>query len=355
MEVLREGYQIPFLAPPPLSLQPQEFPSYLGNQEKWETLQKEVEDMLTKGAIEPVVDQLPGFYNRLFLVQKASGKWRPVLDVSRLNTFVRKTKFSMESTRSVLAAIQEGDWLTTVDMKDAYFHVPIHPTSRRFLRFVFAGQVYQFRALCFGLSTAPKVFTRVLAPLAKMVHLAGFRIILYLDDWLILAKSPQEMERALKFILDLALNLGIIINEEKSQLTPTQVGTYLGMIINTSRFWVFPTLKRIDNALSTFIEFRNSKKSPAKKWMKVLGHMSSLEQFIPGARLRMRPLQFYLKSAWNRLFLPDSSLIDLPDNLLPEIEWWIHRSRLSQGVSLSPQNPSLSFMSDASDTGWGQR
>ena len=48
-----------------------------------------------------------------------------------------------------------------------------------------------------------------------------------------------------------------------------------------------------------------------------------------------------------------SSLIDLPDNLLPEIEWWIHRSRLSQGVSLSPQNPSLSFMSDASDTGWG--
>ena len=187
VEVLKEGYSIPFEHQPPTTDVPQEYPSYLGNKEKFQALQAEVLEMLQKGAIEPVTQLGPGFYNRLFLVKKASGAWRPVLDVSRLNKFVKKTRFSMETTQSVISAIRREDWMVSMDMKDAYFHVPIHPESRKYLRFVFNGKTYQFRALCFGLSTAPQVFTRVLAPFAKFVHLAGIRIILYLDDWLVMA------------------------------------------------------------------------------------------------------------------------------------------------------------------------
>ena len=173
------GYQIPFVTEPPTSPIPVEFPSYLGNQEKFLALEEAVLEMLRKRAIEEVSEVKEGFYNRLFLVKKATGEWRPVLDVSRLNVFVQKTKFSMETTQSVLASIQRNDWMVTMDMRDAYFHVPIHQESRPFLRFVFNSKVYQFRALCFGLTTAPQVFTRVLAPLAKIAHLAGIRIILY--------------------------------------------------------------------------------------------------------------------------------------------------------------------------------
>ena len=154
VEVLQNGYQIPFKTQPPTSENPIEFPSYLGNQEKLKALNKEVQEMLQKGAIEPVEHPDSGFYNRLFLVKKASGNWRPVLDVSRLNKFVKKTKFSMETTQSVLLAIQEQDWMISMDMKDAYFHIPIHPNSRKYLRFVFEGRTYQFKALPFGLSTA---------------------------------------------------------------------------------------------------------------------------------------------------------------------------------------------------------
>ena len=119
--------------------------------------------MLAKGALKIAFDPGPGFYSRLFLVEKASGGWHPVIDLSHLNEFVHLTRFKMETVTSVLLSVREGDFLASLDPKDAYFQIPIHPSSRKLLRFTSEGAVYQFRALCFGLSTASQVFTRVFA------------------------------------------------------------------------------------------------------------------------------------------------------------------------------------------------
>ena len=67
-------------------------------------------------------------------------------------------------------------------LKDAYLEIPVRPDSRRYLRFVADGQVYQFKALCFGLSTAPQVFTRVLSPVSVILHDVCVQILRYLDD-----------------------------------------------------------------------------------------------------------------------------------------------------------------------------
>ena len=77
----------------------------------------------------------------------------------------------METPKSVLEAVREDDFMFSIDMTDAYFHVPVHVDDRKFLRFVYDGEVYQFRNLCFGLCTAPQVFTRVLAPVGKILRL----------------------------------------------------------------------------------------------------------------------------------------------------------------------------------------
>ena len=114
---------------------------------------------MAKGVLEIVSDPDPGFYSRLFLVEKASGGWRPVIDLSPLNEFVHQTPFRMETPNSVLLAVRKNDFLVSIDLKDAYFQIPVHPSSRKLLRFVSNDTVYQFRALCFGLSTAPQVFT----------------------------------------------------------------------------------------------------------------------------------------------------------------------------------------------------
>ena len=190
--VLRDGYRVPFLdSPPPLSCTPVSFLTYRAGSPR----AQEVEAMLAKGALEIARDPGPGFYSRLFLVEKASGGWRPVIDLSHLNEFVQLTRFKMETVASVLLSVREGDFLASLDLKDSCFQIPIHPSSRKLLRFTLEGTVYQFRALCFGLSTAPQVFTRVFAAVSAWAHSHGIRLLRYLDDWLILSSSEWEAKQ----------------------------------------------------------------------------------------------------------------------------------------------------------------
>ena len=155
--------------------------------------------MLAKGALEIARDPDPGFYSRLFLVEKASGGWRPVIDLSHLNEFVQLTPFKTETVASVLLSVRERDFLAFLDLKDAYFQIPIHPS----LRFTSKGTVYQFRALCFRLSTAPQVFTRVFAAVSAWTHSHGIRLLRYLDDWLVLSSSEREAKQAVQSLFSL--------------------------------------------------------------------------------------------------------------------------------------------------------
>ena len=78
----------------------------------------------------------PGFYSRLFFVPKKSGGHRPIIDLSILNRFLIIPKFKMESVHSIRAALDQGSFVFSLDLSDAYFHIPIHPRSRKFLRFM---------------------------------------------------------------------------------------------------------------------------------------------------------------------------------------------------------------------------
>ena len=106
----------------------------------------------------------------LFVLWKTSGSWCPVIDLSHLTRFVDVSHFQMETIQSVLLSVRQGDWMTSIDLKEAYLQVQLHPDSRHFLRFVSKGHVFQFKALCFGLSTALQVFSRVMAPVSAILH-----------------------------------------------------------------------------------------------------------------------------------------------------------------------------------------
>ena len=133
--------------------------------------------------------------------------------------------------------------MISIDLKDVYLQIPIHHDSRKFLRFVVDSKVYQFRALCFGLLTAPQVFMRVMAPVSVMLHSQGVRMLRYLNDWLVLASPHQEVLLARDSVLQLCSQLGIVVNLEKSCLIPSQKVTYLGMVLVSPSFRAFLTEK----------------------------------------------------------------------------------------------------------------
>ena len=81
--------------------------------------------------------------------------------------------------------------MLSIDLKDACFQIPIYLDFQLYLRFCFEGCVYQFRALCFCLSMAPRVFTGVFSLILEWAHLRGVRLLHYLDDWLVIAESQS--------------------------------------------------------------------------------------------------------------------------------------------------------------------
>ena len=90
------------------------------------------------------------FYNRLFLVPKPNKKWRPILDLSQLSVYLQTNTFKIETPETIRVSLQKGEWVTSLDFSDAHFHIPIHPRSRKYLRFFLNSKAYQFTALPFG-------------------------------------------------------------------------------------------------------------------------------------------------------------------------------------------------------------
>ena len=192
VQILCYGYRIPFRSRPPLSHVPIPLPSYSPNSIRGLALSDAVSALVEKEAIE-IDPSSPGFYSRLFVTPKVTGGWRPVIDLSRLNGWVELSSFHMETAQSVLQSLRPGDWMVSLDLQDAYLQVPVHAASRCYLRFCVGDAVFQFRALCFGLSSAPQVFTRVMAPILSIMHRHGFRLLRYLDNWLVLGSTFQEL------------------------------------------------------------------------------------------------------------------------------------------------------------------
>ena len=225
MEVLRFGYCIPFLRVPPLSKEPIPMASYFPTSTTGIALEEVTLSFVEKGAVELAPLPSPGFYSRMFVVWKTSGSWRPVIDLSVFNRFVLKTPFKMETIQSVLLSVRQGDWMVSIDPKEAYLQVPVHPDSCKYLRFVAFGKPYQFRALCFSLSTAPQVFTRVVTPISTILHSLGIRMCRYLDDWLIQASSRETVLQALSTVLSLCQELGVYSKHGEIELCPSSEGS----------------------------------------------------------------------------------------------------------------------------------
>lgn len=156
------GYQIDFDSCPVQQHIPREIP--FSDNEKI-LVDIEIQTLLKKGAIFPSFHEEGQFISTIFIVPKPNGKFRPVINLKYLNYFVTYEHFKQETFSVVLELIQKNDFFTSIDLKDAYFSIPVHPSFQKYLKFSWQGQLYKFVCICFGLASAPRVFTKVLKPI----------------------------------------------------------------------------------------------------------------------------------------------------------------------------------------------
>ena len=320
-----------------------------------EVLLEEVHSLLRKNAIElvPRGQERQGWYGHYFLVPKKTGDLRPILNLKPLNKKLVVDTFTMETLRQVIVAVSPGEWLAAIDLKDAYFHVPIHPSHKKFLRFAINGQCYQYRVIPFGLATSPRVFTKVLAPVMAHIRLRGVHIHPYLDDLLVRAESPELLQESLNIALDVLLQSGYMINVKKSQLIPTQDLRYIGGQINTAIGRVSLPKDRREVLTKLAASFKVGQYKTARTWLQLLGFMASTILVVRMARMRMRPIQLFVLSKWTYPQDLFRTLIMVPRFLLVHIQWWANPDNLSQGFPLSPPNVDHVLTTDSSGDGWG--
>ena len=352
LNIITNGYVLPFRSKPNLIRFPLILSEYKA-QQKDQALATCIQSLLSKNAIERVENvKSLGFYSRLFLVPKPHQRWRPVIELSRLNTFLHVEKFKMETPESIRTSLVPGEWVSSIDLSDAYLHIPIHPNSRKYLRFCYKAQVFQFTSLPFGLATAPQVFTMIVKEVKLMALSRGLRIHQYLDDWLIRSQSQEESQRDTQAVVDLTQSLGWIINQEKSELKPTQVFSFVGYEYQLDSALVRPTHERWLKLQDLILRLKSKRVLTARCLMSLIGLLASTEKMVPEGRLHMRPFQFHLKEHWR---YPQSldNLLPWTEAIVAHLDWWQNPTNVMKGADLHPKDHSIQLFTDASNEGWG--
>ena len=238
--MLREGYQIPFIKPPPLSLSSIVVSSYSQDSPRGQALAKEVSNFLLKGAIEPTTP-----FSRLLQSPIRCSECFGVMASCDRPFHIQHLREGHElsdgdrQVKSVLLSIRQNNWMVSINLKEAYLQIPIHQASRRYLRFVALQRVFQFKALCFGFSTAPQVFTRVMVPVSRILR----------QDPKVLrqfAESSTSLEECLRASDKTGIMLSTRHYSESREVSivPKHIATYLGMVLNSQTYRASPTQER---------------------------------------------------------------------------------------------------------------
>ncbi|CAG9132569.1 unnamed protein product [Plutella xylostella] len=350
-----QGYRIPFILKPPLRR--------LSNQSSFpldcsSEMQMEVQKMAAQGVIERA-SQGPGFESHLFLVKKSDGSHRPVLNLKALNNFLVSGKFRLVNMYKVPYFLQPNDWMMKIDLSQAYFHVPVAESHRRFLRFVApCGHpsrcpedppqhcVWQMTSLPFGLASAPRTFATLSNWVAQQLRLRGMRVLVYLDDYLLVNQSRRRLRDHAHQAKALLHELGWVINKGKSSAQPVQNIEFLGIEWSTvQNIKSLPREKlfKLQGCLEKFLV--------APAWspldlQKLVGWLNFASFIVPYGRINFRSLLTLMQRA-----VREGISVAPTAQAVVDLQWWMNHFKEVSEIWLQP--PTHFIVTDASDVGWG--
>jgi len=296
---------------------------------------KEIQGMIEKGAVIEVQPCEGQFVSNIFLRPKKNGSMRPIINLKKLNAFVITPHFKMEHLLSFLPFIRHNMFLTSLDLKDAYFSIPIDTRFRKYLRFTWQGRLFEFTCLCFGLSSAPYVFTKVMKPVFSQLRREGICSSYYIDDSIYANLDSNVAVAHTSRALTLLESLGFTVNLKKSSLTPSRVLTHLGFVINTETMTVSLPDEKVLRLKAACAELLANPHTTVRKLAQVIGLIVSSFLAVRYGRLHYRQLEFFTR----------------------ELSWWVQNVESNNGRGISSilglMRNDLSVFTDASMLGWG--
>lgn len=345
------NYKLPFVAIPPPR------PSLIEpklSSEEIVACKNEIKRLISRGAIEPVESSPDQFLSSYFLIDKSSGGKRFILNLKALNKFFDPPHFKMEDIKMAQRLMRRDCYMASIDLEDAYLLVPIDPEYRKFLCFSFQGQVYQFNALPFGLSSAPYVFTKILKPVAAYLRERGLKSVIYLDDFLLLGESYNKCKENVQITINFLRSLGFILSLRKCELEPAKQRKYLGYILDSRDMSIsLPAEKRelISQWAASFLTKTSCKIRDFASLLGLLNFASNVTVYGPMYTRELERDKYLalLKNGENY-----NKKMTVSNCAKENLNWWIKTlAAPGPAKSVLKEKFSIEIFSDASLRGWG--
>ena len=292
----------------------------------------------------------------IYTVPKKNGKRRPVINLRWVNGHLHRKHFKMSTMKDVKAALTKGCYMASVDLTDCFWGLPVAEKDQRFLSFRWRGQNYSFRVLPFGLAPSPYYITKLYRHLVADLQSKGHRVIIYIDDILILGDSASECERSVAVLLDALENLGARVNYGKSCLKPTQELEYLGFLLDSREMRITAPPRKITNLHKSMKAALRRPALSARDAASLLGKLQSMADALLPVRVHTSGVHaFKLQALRQGGSRPWDRTMPLPDAARQDLLWWVKNLRALNGRPILPPTYTTDYQvaTDASDYGWG--
>lgn len=202
-----------------------DMPMYRYSPKVWESIEQELERYEKLGVIEECTSE---YASPLVPVKKSNGNIRVCLDSRKINSITKKDAYPMRNMNEIFHRLQKAKYFSIIDLKDAYFQIPLKESCRNYTAFRTPKGLFRFKVVPFGLKNAPFTMSRL------MNKAIGFDlepyVFIYLDDIVIATESLDEHFRLLKEVANRLAKAGLTISVQKSRFCRRQV-KYLGYLL----------------------------------------------------------------------------------------------------------------------------
>lgn len=344
------GYSIPFTSLPyqiclPKSFQP-------NSEHDTQEMENAIKKLQTMGAVSICKPSTEQFISSIFLIPKSSGGKRFILNLKLLNKFVLNEHFKMEDHRTAMTLINHNEFLAKIDLKEAYLLVPIDPNHRKYLRFQYKNNLYEFNALPYGLSSAPYIFTKIMRVVVAHLREKGHKSVIYLDDLLCVGSDYKTCQKNVHESISLLESLGFVINFEKCYLEPTQSCNFLGFVFNTTKMTLELPLEKKKHIFKLVNKYRGLDKCAIRELAQLIGLLISA---CPAVQYGWVYTKYLERHKYLMLSKNDNnfdSLMALNSDIKDDLDWW-SKNIFLVSKHFQCRNFNLEIYTDASRTGWG--
>ena len=170
-----------------------------------------------------------------------------ILNVKGLNKLIDYKHLKMESLQNVLELIRPGVYMASIDLKDAFYSIPVHKKQQAYSTF-FVDEYLKFVCMPNGYVPAMRLFTKISFSILRE---KGFLSVVYVDDSYLQGDDYEDCFCNFLNTIEILRSLGFTIHPEKSKFIPTQCITLLRLILNSVQMTITLILEKKEKNLKT--------------------------------------------------------------------------------------------------------